>query len=83
MLGPLENKSEVARLRQQIALEYEAAERALTGMAVTAQHDFITARMERIAVYHQALTTEIGEQEAIKIVYEVMVASNDNIEPQK
>ena len=65
------NNSEVARLREQIALEYEAAQRGLVGMAITARHDVIEARMERIAEYHQALAREIGSQEAIRVVYEL------------
>ena len=74
------NVSMVAHLRQQIALEYEAAERGLVGMAMTARHDFIQARMERIAEYHQVLVKELGEQEAIRVVYEVAVASSGDTE---
>lgn len=40
-------KSEVARFRRQQVLEEEAARLALSGYAVTARHDFITARMQR------------------------------------
>lgn len=40
-------KSDVARFRRQQALEEEAARLALSGYAVTARHDFITARMQR------------------------------------
>lgn len=41
------NKSEVAQLLRQIELEYEAAQRALTGLAFgTACHEFIAAKME-------------------------------------
>jgi hypothetical protein len=40
-----ENKSEIARLRQQIALEEEAAYRGFYGYATVARHDFIEARM--------------------------------------
>jgi len=42
----MEQGSEVARLMRQITLEYESAELGLTGMAITAKHEFITARME-------------------------------------
>ncbi|MGH2493602.1 MAG: hypothetical protein ACRDIV_02755 [Ktedonobacteraceae bacterium] len=42
-----ENKSEVARFREQQALEEEAARLALSGLAMTARHDFINARMQR------------------------------------
>ena len=41
------HKSEIARFREQQALEEEAARLALSGLAITARHDFITARMQR------------------------------------
>jgi len=41
------HKSAVARFREQQALEEEAARLALSGFAITARHDFITARMQR------------------------------------
>ena len=40
-------KSEVARFREQQALEEEAARLALSGYAITARHDFINAQMQR------------------------------------
>ena len=39
--------SEIARFREQQALEEEAARLALSGLAITARHDFIVARMQR------------------------------------
>ena len=56
--------SEVARLLQQIDMEYEAAQRGLEGMAITARHDFITARMERIAQHHRSLAQLVDTDEA-------------------
>ena len=44
-----ENHSEGARLMQEIELAYAAAQLALTGLAITARHDFINARQEHIA----------------------------------
>ena len=41
------SKSEIARFREGQALEEDAARQALTGYAITARHDFITARMQR------------------------------------
>ncbi len=41
------HKSEVARFRQQQALEEEAVRLGFSGFASTARHDFITARMQR------------------------------------
>jgi len=54
----MEHGSDVARLRQRIALEYEAAMRVLTGLAITTPHEFITARIEEhIAECHEKLQT--------------------------
>ena len=39
--------SEIARFREQQALEEEAARLALSGYAITARHDFINARIQR------------------------------------
>ncbi len=67
------NRSEVARLQQQIALEYEAAQRGLYGPAYgTAQHAFITAKMENISRYHEELATVVGPEQAIKLVAETL-----------
>ena len=41
------HKSEIARFREQQALEEEAARLAFSGYAITARHDFINARMQR------------------------------------
>ncbi len=54
--------SEVARLLQQIQQEYEAAQRGLTGVASgSAQHAFITARMERMSALHDQLHDLVGD----------------------
>jgi hypothetical protein len=45
------NRSEVARLMQQIRLEYEAAQPGLTEVAIVSNYAFITARMEVILSY--------------------------------
>jgi hypothetical protein len=68
-----ENQSEVARLMQEIELAYEAAQLALTGLAITARHDFINARQEHIAMCHEDLKKLVGEDQAIKIIYETQV----------
>lgn len=63
------NTSEVARLRQQIALEYEAAQRGLSGLAQgVAQHEYITARLERMSEHHEYLKHLVGEQEALSFL---------------
>ena len=64
-------KSDVARLLRQIDLEYEAAQQGLTGLSFgTARHDFINARMEQVAVCHEQLTAQVGEEEATRLVFE-------------
>lgn len=68
----MENKSEVARLRESIRLSYEAAQRALYDPALgTAKHEFITKRMENMQQAHAELQTIIGEEEAIKLVAQI------------
>jgi hypothetical protein len=65
--------SEVAQLRQRIHLEYEAAQRGLSGTAQgTAQHAFITKRLENMAEHHSALKQLVGGHEATRILVEVL-----------
>ncbi|HEY3993075.1 MAG TPA: hypothetical protein VGM01_09380 [Ktedonobacteraceae bacterium] len=62
-------RSEVAHLREQVELEYEAMVQGLSGFAEgSAMHEFISARMARIEGYHSALTKEVGESEATQII---------------
>ena len=68
-----EYQSEIARLRQRITEEYEAATRGLTGFASgSAKHQFITKRLERIDLYHETLQHLVGEREATRIVAETL-----------
>jgi len=70
-----DHRSDIARLRQRIAEEYEAATRGLTGFATGfATHQFITQRMEHIGMYHETLQRLVGEQEAVKIMTETLEA---------
>ena len=73
MSQQLNTRSEIARLREQITREHEAACWARTGLAVgTAQHWFITRRMERIGEHQQQLSTLVGEQASIEFVTHLM-----------
>lgn len=68
----MSHSSEVARLRQKIANEYEAMKSGLSGLSLgNAKHAFIDARMKRIDGYHSQLVHEIGEYEATVIVCEL------------
>jgi hypothetical protein len=74
-----EIKSEVARVMQQIDAEYEAGRQALHGLALgTAQHAFITQRMENMANQFAALRAIIGEEEAMRamVAWQDKAASN-------
>jgi hypothetical protein len=63
--------SEVARLLRQIDLEYEAAKQGLVGLSQgSASHSLINACMDQVAVYHEQLTTQVGETEATRLIYE-------------
>ena len=66
------SESEVARLRRQIADEYIAAKLAMEGFAVTARHEFVTAKMQNIAACHQELVKLVGGQEATKVIAETI-----------
>lgn len=74
------NKSEIARFRQQLEEETEALKRGLYGPALgTARHDFINARMCRIDEIHEALVPLVGEK-ATLTVYEHYERAVDAIE---
>ncbi len=62
------NGSDIARLRQRIALEEEAAQRGLYGLAIVASHELITARAERGAERILRLITEGKHDEAVALM---------------
>lgn len=71
-----EGASEVARLREQIAREHEAACFALTSPALgTAQHWFISRRMERIGACQERLANLVGEPASMAIVTDALESS--------
>jgi hypothetical protein len=68
--------SEVARIREQIAQEHQAACWALDGLASgRLQHRFINRRMQRIDEYQERLTTLVGEQMSLQMVNQVFESS--------
>jgi hypothetical protein len=66
------NQSEVARLRQKYAEEFEAAQRGLSGYAVVSRHQFVTKKMENMGRCHAQLAKLIGEREATLMVSEAI-----------
>jgi len=66
------NQSEVARILEQISLEYEAAQRGMYGFAQgSAKHEFITARMENMGNLHSKLHDLVGDS-AIEMVADTL-----------
>ena len=56
------SRSEVAQIIKQIEVEFEAGMQALHGLALgTAQHAFITTRMENIGGLHEQLRALVGD----------------------
>ena len=68
------SNSEIAQLREQIELACEGAKRGLKDFAITANHEMINARMEKLgdllSGYQQQLADFVGEQEALQMVAE-------------
>jgi len=68
-----DNKSEIARIKAQIEAEQKSAWRAMNSSAYgTAVHQFITARLERMAMLHEHLKDLVGAQEAAKALKEAL-----------
>lgn len=63
------NQSEIARVLDQIETEYVAATRGLSGLAATAKHAVITARMENLGRLHEDLHAIVGA-EAMRLIAE-------------
>jgi hypothetical protein len=62
------HKSEVARFRERQALEEEALRLAFSGLAITARHDAINARMQRGGERILQLIDEGKHDEAQKLM---------------
>jgi hypothetical protein len=58
------NKSEVARLRQQLEQECEALHRGLYGLASVAAHEIIRHRYRAIGDCADELATHVGQEQA-------------------
>ena len=78
-----EQKSEVAQLLQKISLEYEAAERGLTGLSAgSTKHSFITARLEQIGAYQEQLASIVGEIQATQLIIELASQEQEDSSPR-
>ena len=65
------DKSEVVRLREQIACEYQASRRVFTDFTPTARHDYITKRQENIAGHFEELKKHMSPEEAMLLIMQV------------
>jgi hypothetical protein len=72
MVQDAKSRSEVIHLKEQIAAEYQAAKPSLEGLAVAAQHKFLIARMEDLALIHEQLGKHTELYEAVKIMTETL-----------
>jgi hypothetical protein len=64
-------ESEITRLRRLVELECEAMERGLNGYAITAKHEIIAHRYDRIDAYRQQLEQLTDKKQASKIIAEI------------
>lgn len=72
-----ENKSEVARLMEQIRAEHESAQLGLTGIAEgTAKHLFINAHMERMWTLKDELGKQLSDAEALIMICRVLLGDD-------
>jgi len=67
----MEHKSEVARIREQIAREYQAAQQVFGGFTPTAKHEYLTKRQENLGMYFEELKKHISPEEAMQIFMQV------------
>jgi len=64
------SQSEVARIRQQIADEYQSVQRVFTDFTPTAKHEFLTKRNENIANHFEELQKHMPPEAAMQILIE-------------
>ena len=64
------SQSEVARIREQIALEYQSAQFVFNGFTETAKHEFLNQRNENLANHFEELQKHLSPEDAMKILIE-------------
>ena len=64
------SQSEVARLREQIAREYQSVQFVFEGFTPTGKHEYLTNRQERIANHFEELQKHMTPEQAMKILIE-------------
>jgi len=71
------SQSEVARIREQIALEYQSVQQIFGGFTPTAKHEFITRRQENRASHFEELKQYMSHEEAMNVLIQVTL-DNEN-----
>lgn len=64
-------QSDLAKLLRQFDEEFEAAQRGIGGLAQgTAQHEFITKRMEGMEAAREGIEKLVGPEQAARLIVE-------------
>ncbi len=61
------NQSEVARIREQITLEYQSAQLVFHGFCEVTKHEFLTKRQENLALHFEELKKHLSPEEAMRL----------------
>jgi hypothetical protein len=64
--------SEVARLKECLRLEAEAAFQGLYGYAEVAKHEIIQQKLERVGEFFEQLKEHLGEEDAALFMLDTM-----------
>ncbi len=60
------NQSDIARIKQQIAVEYQAASRIFTDFTAKARHAYLTVRQEKLGACLDELTQHMSPEDAMQ-----------------
>jgi hypothetical protein len=67
------NRSEIARLKEQFELECKSSYLGLNGLAQgVARHDFINNKLERMGSIHEKILGLMGEKQTAEFVVKTM-----------
>ncbi len=64
------NKSEVARLRQDIELTCQSMKQGFTGFASVARHTIINHKYRQLEQYQEQLERLVGQEQALELMVE-------------
>ena len=78
------NPSEIARFRELIEIEHQAMIWAREGLSEgSIKHAFIDRRQRHMDIAYDGLRKIVGDEEAIKVVYEVWETTPDKSHPEQ